>query len=576
MPHHTPLIATVVVGIVLAFALGLLAHRLRVSPLVGYLLAGVLVGPFTPGFVADQSLAAQLADIGVILLLFAVGLHFSPRGLMAVRAVALPGALVEIAALTSLGMGLAWAFGWGPGGGLVFGLSLSVASTVVLTRTLQERRLLATERGRTAVGWLVVEDLVVVLALVLLPAAAGALAGFAEASVGDLALALALTLAQVAAFVAAMLLVGRRVIPWVLHHAAHTGSRELFRLSVYAVALGVAYAASALFGVSFALGAFFAGMVLAESPLSQRATEEALPLRDAFAVLFFVSVGMLFDPGVLARSPWAVLATVAVVVVGKPLAALLIVRGAFGRPWPEALTIAASLAQIGEFSFILAGLGVGLGLLPEEGRGLVLAASILSILLNPLLFAAVERWRPRRAAAVPPAPPAAAAPPVAAAERPTEAPAPPVTALAGHDVLVGYGRVGALVAAGLKASGGRPLLVIEDDAAAAEAARRDGADGVVVGNAADPAVLRAANLPAARRLVVAIPEAFEAGQVVEQARATNPALRILARAHSDDVAAHLTALGADLIVVGEREIARRILGDMRAESGTGDPGARAA
>jgi CPA2 family monovalent cation:H+ antiporter-2 len=314
-------------------------------------------------------------------------------------------------------------------------------------------------------------------------------------------------------------------------------------------------------------------MVLAESQLSQRATEEALPLRDAFAVLFFVSVGMLFDPGVLVRSPWAVLATVAVVVVGKPLAALLIVRGAFRRPLPEALSIAASLAQIGEFSFILAGLGVALGLLPEEGRALLLAASILSILLNPVLFAAAERWRPAlpEAAALssaPPSPPARIA-----AGRPAPTPEPPMTALAGHDVLVGYGRVGALVGRELRASGGRPLLVLEDGTAAAEAARRDGADEVVAGNAADPEVLRAANLGTARRLVVAIPEAFEAGQVVEQARAANPALRIVARAHSEDASAHLSRLGADLIVSGEREIAHRILEDMRAEPGaTGVPG----
>ena len=573
MQHHTPLIATLVVGIVLAFAFGMAAHRLRASPLVGYLLAGIAVGPFTPGFVADQHLADGLADVGVTLLLFAVGLHFSLKDLLSVRAVALPGALAEIALMTSLGIGLAWVFGWGLGAGLVFGLSLSVASTVVLTRALQERRILQTERGRTAVGWLVVEDVAVVLALVLLPAAAGALAGGgAPVSGWGLAAALGLTLAKVAAFAAAMLVVGRRAIPWVLHHAAHTGSRELFRLSVYAVALGVAYAASALFGVSFALGAFFAGMALAESPLSQRATEEALPLRDAFAVLFFVSVGMLFDPGVLVRSPWAVLATVAVVVVGKPLAALLIVRGAFGRPLAEALSIAASLAQIGEFSFILAGLGVALGLLPEEGRGLVLAASIISILLNPLLFAAAERWRAPREAEPARAAPATAAP--VATRKAAGRLAPPVTALSGHDVLVGYGRVGALVGAGLKASGGRPLLVFEDDAAAAEAARRGGADEVVAGNAADPAVLRAANLPAARRLVVAVPEAFEAGQVVEQARAANPALRIVARAHSEDAAAHLSRLGADLVVLGEREIARCVLEDMLAEPGTtGDPGA---
>ena len=575
MQHHTPLIATLVVGIVLAFAFGMAAHRLRASPLVGYLLAGVAVGPFTPGFVADQHLADGLADVGVTLLLFAVGLHFSLKDLLSVRAVALPGALAEIALVTSLGIGLAWVFGWGLGAGLVFGLSLSVASTVVLTRALQERRILQTERGRTAVGWLVVEDLAVVLALVLLPALSGALAedGGAPVSGWGLAAALGLTLAKVAGFAAVMLVIGRRAIPWVLHHAAHTGSRELFRLSVYAVALGVAYAASALFGVSFALGAFFAGMALAESPLSQRATEEALPLRDAFAVLFFVSVGMLVDPGVLVRSPWAVLATVAVVVVlGKPLAALLIVRGAFGRPLAEALSIAASLAQIGEFSFILAGLGVVLGLLPEEGRALVLAASILSILLNPLLFAAAEGWGARRkpAPGAPPAP-TAAAPPVAAGQRP----APPMTALAGHDVLVGYGRVGALVGAGLKASG-RPLLVFEDDAAAAEAARRGGVDEVVAGNAADPAVLRTANLPAARRLVVAVPEAFEAGQVVEQARAANPALRIVARAHSEDAAAHLSRMGADLIVIGEREIALRILEDARSDRSDRRPGAGAA
>ncbi|HYI84223.1 MAG TPA: NAD-binding protein, partial [Acetobacteraceae bacterium] len=297
------------------------------------------------------------------------------------------------------------------------------------------------------------------------------------------------------------------------------------------------------------------------------------PLRDAFAVLFFVSVGMLFDPGVLVRSPWAVLATVAVVVAGKPLAALLIVRGAFGRPLAEALSIAASLAQIGEFSFILAGLGVALGLLPEEGRALVLAASIISILLNPLLFAAAERWRARREAEPARTARSAAAP--VAAPKAAGPPAPPVTALAGHDVLVGYGRVGALVGAGLKASG-RTLLVFEDDAAAAEAARRGGADEVVAGNAADPAVLRAANLPAARRLVVAIPEAFEAGQVVEQARAASPGLRIVARAHSEDAAAHLSRLGADLIVLGEREVALRILEDARADRATGDPEAGAA
>jgi CPA2 family monovalent cation:H+ antiporter-2 len=549
--HHAPLIAMIAASLVLAFALGLLAHRLRISPLVGYLLAGIAVGPFTPGFVGDQYLANQLAEIGVILLMFGVGLHFSLKDLMAVRAIALPGAVAQIAVATLLGMGLAWWFDWNMGAGLVFGLALSVASTVVLTKTLQERRILETERGRIAVGWLIVEDLAMVLTLVLLPAVAGALGGASAAvSWGGLAVALALTLAKVAAFVAIMLVAGRRVVPWILHYAAHTGSRELFRLAVYALALGVAYGAATLFGASFALGAFFAGMVLAESPLSQRATQEALPLRDAFAVLFFVSVGMLFDPRVLVEAPWAVLATVVIIVLGKSVAALLIVR-AFGHPWATSLTIAASLAQIGEFSFILAALGVTMGLLPEAGRDLILAGAMLSILLNPLFFAAVERPRARAEhPATAAARPGVAPPPAAAA-------APPITALTDHDVLVGYGRVGARLGAGLRAAG-RPLVVFAERTEDVDTARRGGAE-VVDGNAADPKVLRAANLPAARRLFVAIPEAFEAGQVVEQARAANPGLEIVARAHSDAEVEHLTALGADLAVMGEREIADRML-----------------
>ncbi len=411
--HDTPLIAIIAIGLALAFVLGLAAHRLRVSPLVGYLLAGIAVGPFTPGFVADQALANQLAEIGVILLMFAVGLHFSLKDLMSVRTIALPGAVVQIAVATLLGMALAWSLGWTMGAGLIFGLALSVASTVVLIRALQERRILETERGRIAVGWLIVEDLVMVLALVMLPALSGALGGQGgTASWETIALSAAFTLVKVATFVAIMLIAGRRIVPWIMHYAAHTGSRELFRLSVYAVALGIAYGAAALFGVSFALGAFFAGMVLAESPLSQRATEEALPLRDAFAVLFFVSVGMLFDPGVLIRSPWSVLATVAIIIVGKTIAAFVIVR-AFGRPNSTALTISASLAQIGEFSFILAGLGVSMGVLPTEGRDLILAGAIISILLNPFLFVIFERLRSRSV----PTKPAIAAPVPAPARR---------------------------------------------------------------------------------------------------------------------------------------------------------------
>jgi CPA2 family monovalent cation:H+ antiporter-2 len=541
--QHTPLIATIAVGLMLAYVLGLVAHRFRVPAIAGYLLAGILVGPFTPGFVADQAIAHELAEIGVILLMFAVGLHFSFKDLLSVRAIALPGALAQIAAATVLGIGLALALGWPVAAGLVFGLALSVASTVVLVRALQERRLIDTERGRIAVGWLVVEDLATVLALVLLPAFAGAAAQEGGASPWYLVLALAWTLTKVAAFVAVMLLGGRRLIPWLMHYTAHTGSRELFRLAVYALAIGIAYLASELFGISFALGAFFAGMVLGESPLSQRATEEALPLRDAFAVLFFVSVGMLLDPSVLVESPWAILATLAIVIVGKSLAALLIVR-AFGRSLQTALTIAASLAQIGEFSFILAGLGVALGLLPEEGRDLILAGAIISILLNPLAFEAAERLggkaRPSRK---PPDPPAAGAD---ESSRP-----------AFEDVLVGYGRVGSCLGAELLKAGRRPL-VIEIDEQAVAAARGDGIEPIV-GNAADPEVLAALDLRAARRLFVTIPEAFEAGQVVEQARAAQPLLEIIARAHSLEAVEHLTSLGATVTIMGEREIAMRML-----------------
>ncbi len=366
MHHDTPLISTLVTGLVLAFILGAVAQRIRISPLVGYLLAGILIGPFTPGYVADQKIADQLAEIGVILLMFGVGLHFSLDDLLKVKAIAIPGAIVQIAVATALGMGLAHLMGWPLGAGLVFGLALSVASTVVLLRALQERRLVETERGRIAVGWLIVEDIAMVLALVLLPVLADTLKSGGQSLTWDeLLWPLALTLAKVAAFVVIMLMVGRRVIPWIMHWVAHTGSRELFRLAVLAIALGVAFGAAVLFDVSFALGAFFAGMILAESELSQRAAQETLPLRDAFAVLFFVSVGMLVDPMIVWREPLPVLATLLIIVLGKSIAAYLIVR-LFRYPPSTALTISASLAQIGEFSFILVGLGVALALLPQS------------------------------------------------------------------------------------------------------------------------------------------------------------------------------------------------------------------
>jgi CPA2 family monovalent cation:H+ antiporter-2 len=577
MPHDTPLIATIVAGLGLAFVFGALANRFRIPPLVGYLVAGVLVGPNTPGFVADASLANELAEIGVILLMFGVGLHFSLKDLLSVRAIAVPGAIVQIGFATLLGVGLAWVLGWSLGAGLVFGLALSVASTVVLLRALQERRLIETERGRIAVGWLIVEDLAMVLALVLLPALAGVLGG--QPQVEDHASLLSLpasygvwgvvgvTLAKVAAFVVVMLVVGRRVIPWILHYVAHTGSRELFRLCVLAIALGVAFGAAKLFGVSLALGAFFAGMIMSESELSHRAAEESLPLRDAFSVLFFVSVGMLFDPSSLISNGLPILATLAIIVIGKSIAAFIIVI-AFRYSIATALMISASLAQIGEFSFILAELGVGLKLLPEQGRDLILAGAILSILLNPLIFLVVDWMKPWLEKRAGKAAPVEEQSPIGPATEPGQVASvsavpgkedgpPPKTALAGHSILIGYGRVGSLVGAALKEAA-LPFLVIEDADKTLAKLRDDGVE-TVAGNAANADIFSAANPEGARRLILAIPNAFEAGQIVLRARAANPAINVIARAHSDAEVEHLKGLGADTVIMGEREIARGIV-----------------
>jgi len=548
MPHQAPLISTIVIALALAWAFAAVANRLKLPPIVGYLLAGIAIGPFTPGFVADQNIASELAEIGVILLMFGVGLHFSLADLLSVKAIAIPGAFAQIACATLLGMGLGLWLGWSIEGALVFGLALSVASTVVLLRALQERRLVETERGRIAVGWLIVEDIAMVLTLVLLPALSGALEGNAGAAPLDIAVALGTTVAKIAAFVGIMLIVGKRLIPGILHYMAHTGSRELFRLSVLVIALGAAYAAAELFGVSFALGAFFAGMILSESALSQQAAQETLPLRDAFAVLFFVSVGMLFDPTILVREPIPVLVTVLIIVLGKSLAAFAIVRG-FGYSTPTALTISASLAQIGEFSFILAGLGVSLALLPEQGRDLILAGAIISILLNPLLFAAldhvVERREQRRVEVAEITETDTAREPI----RPTR--------LANHIVLVGHGRVGSAISAALRTKG-VPLFVIEDNEDAVAALKTTGVE-TLSGNAADPELIATANLGGARCLLVAIPNAFEGGQVVQQARAINPKLLIVARAHSEAEIEHLKKHGADLVVMGEHEIAKAML-----------------
>ncbi|MBB4192894.1 CPA2 family monovalent cation:H+ antiporter-2 [Rhizobium aethiopicum] len=565
MPHDTPLISTIVGGLVLAFIFGALAHRLRMPPLVGYLIAGVLVGPHTPGYVADQSLAPELAEIGVILLMFGVGLHFSLKDLLSVRGIALPGAIAQIGFATLLGWGLGALMGWPTGGSLVFGLALSVASTVVLLKALQERRLVETERGRIAVGWLIVEDLAMVLALVLIPAAAS-IGGSGHGPVEPLSAGLnsllgldlgiggmiAMTLVKVALFVALMLVFGRKLVPWTMHRIAHAGSRELFRLGVLAIALGVAFGAAKLFGVSLALGAFFAGMVLAESELSHRAAQESLPLRDAFAVLFFVSVGMLFDPNILLDRPLPILATVFIIVIGKSVAAFLIVL-AFRKPAGTALTISASLGQIGEFSFILAALGIELGLLPEEGRDLILAGAIISIILNPLLFFLCDRMRPVLEGAKREEIVAAADAGAAQEQVPPEDDAVHPTTLSGHAILIGYGRVGRIVGQNLKSSG-TPFLVIEDSDKRIGELKAQGIEAFM-GNAVARKTLDLANLSAARSLAIAIPNAFEACRIAEQARSVNPSILIIARAHSDAEVDELKQYGADTVIMGEREIA---------------------
>ncbi|MDR3426381.1 YbaL family putative K(+) efflux transporter [Silvimonas sp.] len=544
MPHDTPLIATIVGGLVLAFIFGALANRMRVPPLVGYLVAGVVAGPFTPGFVADQSLAPELAEIGVILLMFGVGLHFSVKDLLSVKAIAIPGAVAQIGVATLLGMGMSWLVGWSFGAGLIFGLALSVASTAVLLRALQDRHILDSDEGRIAIGWLIVEDIAMVLVLVLIPALGGVLGathtgGVAHgAAAGNIWLTLAITIGKVIAFVGVMMIVGRRVIPWLLARIASTGSKELFRLAVLAIALGCAFGATVVFGVSFALGAFFAGMMMSESELSHRAAEESLPLRDAFAVLFFVSVGMLFDPSIIVREPLMVLATLAIILVGKSAASFIIVL-LFKRPLKTALVISASLAQIGEFSFILASLGISMGILPPTGKDLILAGAILSILVNPLCFSlspVIYRWLAKRFGW----------------STLTLDDAAKTGEERNHTVIVGYGRVGSTAGESLREAR-QPFAVIEANAELIWKLREKQIHAHCA-NAVDEDALRAVHVEHANWLLLTLPNAFEAAHVITLARALNPAIRIVARAHSDAEVEYLTERGADYTIMGEREI----------------------
>lgn len=572
MPHNVSLISTIAAAFGLALVFGYVAARLKVPPLVGYLLAGVLIGPATPGFVADVDLAGQLAEIGVMLLMLGVGLHFSLKDLLAVKRIAVPGALLQIVVATALGMATSLFWGWSLGASLVFGLALSVASTVVLLRALEARGVLESVNGQIAVGWLVVEDLVMVLVLVLLPAIAPLLGGVVGAEAGAQADAhagpagaslwatLGITLAKVAAFIALMLVVGRRVFPRLLWLVARTGSRELFTLCVIAGAVSVAYGSAKLFDVSFALGAFFAGMMMRESEFSHRAADESLPLRDAFSVLFFVSVGMLFDPRILLDEPLRVLAVVAIIMIGKTLAAVALVV-ALRYPLNSALTVGVSLAQIGEFSFILAGLGVALKLLPAEGQSLILAGALISIALNSMLFSAIEpvqAWLRKRSDFArrleqrddP------------LAELPTST---DPSSLAGQVVLVGHGRVGRQIAQALR-SAGVPYVVAEQNREIVEALREQGV-AAVSGDACDPAVLIQAHIARAAMLVIATPDTFGVRRMVEAARTLNPTVEVVVRSHNEEEAALLERDQVGTVLLGERALAQAMATHVLTRSG---------
>ncbi|PPC97091.1 YbaL family putative K(+) efflux transporter [Methylotenera mobilis] len=549
MEHNVTLITTIAAGFGLALIFGFIAERLKLSALVGYLVAGILIGPATPGFVADAHIASQLSEIGVMLLMFGVGLHFSIEDLMSVKRIAIPGAIVQMTIATLLGMYVSSAWGWTFGEGLVFGLSLSCASTVVLLKALESRNLMKSINAKITIGWLVVEDLITVLVLVLLPPLASLLGGTALGNESvSIWQTIGLTLLQVGAFIVIMLGIGKRLLPWMLWHIAKTGSRELFTLAVISAAIGIAYGASALFNVSFALGAFFAGMVMRESEFSHRAAQESLPLRDAFAVLFFVSVGMLFQPSILIDKPMSVLAVVAVIVVGKSVAAMAITL-AFRYPLNTALVVAASLAQIGEFSFILAGLGASLGILPAEGMSLILAGALISIAINPLIFSAInpfKKWLVGLSGLASDL--EKRVDPFAELPMSTER-----KYLEGQVVLVGYGRVGRRIAQELTAHD-IPFVVAEQNREVVEGLRKKGIPAVS-GNASEPSVLIQAHIANASMLVVATPDTIDVRKMVDTAKALRPEIRIVLRTHNEDESELLRKDNLGTVFYGEEELA---------------------
>ena len=551
MEHNIALITTIAAGFGLALIFGFIAERLKAPALVGYLLAGIAISPSTPGFVADIGIASQLSEIGVMLLMFGVGLHFSLDDLLAVKRIALPGAIVQMAVATALGIALATWWGWSFGAGLVLGLSLSCASTVVLLKALESRGILESMNGRIAVGWLIVEDLVTVLILVLLPSFATMLGGTSgtEAETVPLWRTIGTTLLLVSAFIALMLIVGRRVLPWLLWQVARTGSRELFTLAVVAFAICIAYGAAALFNVSFALGAFFAGMVMRESKFSHRAAEESLPLRDAFAVLFFVSVGMLFDPTVLINEPMRVLGVVAIIIVGKSMAAMILVF-ILRYPLNTVLTVAASLGQIGEFSFILAGLGLSLGLMPAEGMSLVLAGALISIAFNPIAFAAIvpaRNWMLKHSALARKY--ENRDDPYAELPMSTER-----KFLQGQVVLVGYGHVGERIANALNEQE-IPYIVAEQNRELVQDLRKQGKNAVS-GDATEPSVLIQAHITDAAMLVIATADPLNVRQMIDTARTLNPDIEIVLRTRSEDETKLLRKDQIGTVFFGEEELAK--------------------
>jgi CPA2 family monovalent cation:H+ antiporter-2 len=568
MPHDTALITTIAGAFVSAWVMGSLAQRVGLSPIVGYLLAGIAIGPHTPGFVADGALAAQLAEIGVVLLMFGVGLHFHPKDLLEVKGIAIPGALVQSACATLLGLATGLAFGWPPAAGLVLGVALSVASTVVLIRALEDAHLLGTVPGTIAVGWLIVEDVLTVVVLVVIPAMAGAAGGGEVASSGFLP-ALALAVGKLAVLVALVLLAGSRVVPWLLEHAARLRSRELFTLTVLALAMAIATGAAHFFGASMALGAFLAGMVVGQSPVSQQAAADALPLRDAFGVLFFVSVGMLFDPGFVLREPALVLSALALVLVGKPLAAIAVLA-ALGYSARTALVVAVGLAQVGEFSFIVGDLARSLGLLPAAGASVLVACALVSITLNPLLFRALDPLE-RRLRAVPglwrllnaraqrrgDAVNAATAAALRAADGPLA-------------VIVGYGPVGQSVDRALRESG-LSTVIVDLNLDTVQAIAREGR-AALFGDASHSDVLKQAGLERASHLLVSLPHSVNRGPLVAAARNLNPACRIFVRARYLRERAELEQAGATAACFEEVEAAvaltERLLRDLGRDEGT--------